>query len=168
MKDMKILQQKQLDLDTFIIENNNLKGEDLFMNKVIALDVEVAEFMNNIESFKHWKKNKGKDNIIEEGIDCLHFILSLANDLNHKLKVDIPQVKDFEKGYIERQCNCEYTYIKGLIWLTLFVNRDAKALDLILESLLKILAFNKIHYVTFKNAYDTKYQINIDRQNEGY
>lgn len=168
MKDMKILQQKQLDLDTFIVGNHNLKGEDLFLEKVIALDVEVAEFMNNIESFKYWKTKKGKDNIIEEGIDCLHFILSLANDFRHNLKVDIPQVKDFENRYIERQCNLEYSYMKRLIWIKLSINRNPNTLDEILESLLQILALNKIHYVTFKNAYDAKYQINIDRQNEGY
>lgn len=169
---MKGLQIKQARLDEFIIKKQNLHNQDLFLNKVIALDVELSEFMNNIESFKHWKINKGKPNILEECCDCLHFILSLANDFNHELsKPYSPPIKQ-----ITMQCadiknveiNQLYACKKRILWKDLVECRNKLALDQILWMLVRELKYCSYEWEDLIKAYDEKYEINIQRQEEGY
>ena len=76
---IKEITELQRILDERIRENNGIdKEKSLELKKYIALKKEFIEFVNEIESFKFWKKNKGKENIVEEACDTLHFILSLA------------------------------------------------------------------------------------------
>lgn len=80
------LRQKALD-EKILQKSNSLRSEELDSNyrfklASIALLVELAEFANEIESFKYWKANK-KDNsakIREEFADALHFLVSFANE----------------------------------------------------------------------------------------
>lgn len=80
------LRQKALD-EKILQKSNSLRSEKLDSNyrfklASIALLVELAEFANEIESFKYWKANK-KDNsakIREEFADALHFLVSFANE----------------------------------------------------------------------------------------
>ncbi|SDM15308.1 dUTP diphosphatase [Sediminibacillus halophilus] len=88
------LQQK---LDNYIIEKKGLRGQDLTLNTIFALQVEVAELANEARFFKHWSHNrlprKNKRYLdeekgfryvnptLEEYIDGLHFNLSLGNKI---------------------------------------------------------------------------------------
>ena len=90
----------QKELDDKIRKNNGIsETESLVSRKYIALKTELYELVNQIESFKYWKKHKGKDNILEEGVDVLHFILSLAIetgiDLTHESEEGVKEF--FEK-----------------------------------------------------------------------
>ncbi|GAA0726338.1 dUTP diphosphatase [Clostridium malenominatum] len=77
------LQEK---LDHHILEKHNLHGKAFFPNKILALQVEIAELANETRCFKYWC-NKGaspKSEILEEYVDCLHFILTLGLEKNYR------------------------------------------------------------------------------------
>ena len=80
------LYKMQEELDQHIIENNNIKmsKEELLDNTILALLVEVGELANTTRCFKHWstKGMMGKEIILDEFADCLHFYLSIGNQLN--------------------------------------------------------------------------------------
>lgn len=69
--------EKQKELD-----NRILNGDKYHYNEVLmALFVELGEFMNEIPTkFKYWKKSAKDDyeKALEEYVDCLHFAMSLA------------------------------------------------------------------------------------------
>ncbi|WP_250675496.1 dUTP diphosphatase (plasmid) [Paraclostridium ghonii] len=159
---------KQQKLDKFIYESNNIDNErDLLHEKIIALDVEFSEFMNEIKSFKYWKKNKpiDKDKTLEEACDCLHFILSLSNDLKVDLThLTVPTTKQL-KGI---DLNTLYRYIKTSIWVGLYLENDINSLKSILPLLVSMLGELGFTYNDLINAYDKKYEINIKRQQECY
>ncbi|MEH7332643.1 dUTP diphosphatase [Neobacillus drentensis] len=72
--------QMQKALDLHIEEKHQLQEEDLFSRKALALLVEIGELANETRSFKFWsvKPSSGKDVILEEFVDGVHFILSLG------------------------------------------------------------------------------------------
>ena len=83
---LKKLQNKQKELDEFIIQKKNLTDSDSkvsFIRTKIALLVEIGELANELKTFKHWKSQKtiNWEKAQEELIDCLHFYLSWANSL---------------------------------------------------------------------------------------
>lgn len=75
----------QRKLDERIIKEKGLKGLDLLPNTVVALLVELAEATNEWQGFKHWKVNpQPKPKLLEEIVDVLHFVLSLALKMGMK------------------------------------------------------------------------------------
>lgn len=74
----------QKELDSRILKEHNLNGEILFSQKALALQVEVGELANETRCFKYWSKKEPSpvENILEEFVDCLHFILSIGLDKN--------------------------------------------------------------------------------------
>ncbi|AEB74749.1 dUTP diphosphatase [Clostridium botulinum] len=77
--------QLQHNLDERIIKEHNLQDKALCSKKILALQVEVSELANETRCFKFWS-NKGpssKEKILEEYVDCLHFILSLGLEWNY-------------------------------------------------------------------------------------
>ncbi|MGQ8924303.1 dUTP diphosphatase, partial [Bacillus halotolerans] len=90
--------EMQKALDERIIKEKGLEGQDLLPNLILALQVELAECANEWRGFKHWSNDrepriclidkKGqtakeyyKNPLLEEYVDCLHFILSIGNRL---------------------------------------------------------------------------------------
>lgn len=166
---MKELQKKQLELDKFIYESNNINDiESLYDDKIIALDVELSEFMNEVKTFKYWKKNKVMDSnkVIEEACDCLHFILSIAND-KEVILGEKRILKLFESIH---DLNFLYICTKDILWRIIYsqVQCDAFNLQLLLELLIHILKELGFTYEDLIKEYDRKYEINIQRQREGY
>lgn len=165
---MRELQLKQMKLDNFIYESNNiLNVEGLLYDKLVALDVELGEFMNEIKSFKYWKKNKliDKSKVIEEACDCLHFVLSIANDLDinlsHSLVVTMEQLK-------ANDINTIYRYIKATIWKDIYTDDNYESIRKLVPLLVIILEELGFTYNDLLSEYDRKYEINIKRQVEGY
>lgn len=79
----------QKKLDDAIQNKHNVTSDEIVNQKIIALYVEIGEFINEVASFKYWKSNKNtsKDKILEEYVDCLHFYLTLFiyKDLNKEV-----------------------------------------------------------------------------------
>lgn len=99
--------EMQKQLDSRIIREKGLEGQDLLPNTVLALQVEIAELANEWRGFKHWSNDReprtrvkdclgcsgckssegceicgGANPLLEEYVDCLHFFLSIARQLS--------------------------------------------------------------------------------------
>src|SRR5690625_3315322 len=74
----------QAKLDNEIIEKRGLLGKDLFIWKVQALKVEISELDNETRIFKFWSNKKmDRGKALVELVDCIHFALSIGNDLGY-------------------------------------------------------------------------------------
>lgn len=69
----------QRELDRYIQSNRSVE-ESVFRKKVLALQVELSELANETRCFKFWstKGPSAKSTLLEEYVDCIHFILSLG------------------------------------------------------------------------------------------
>lgn len=69
----------QRELDERIMREHGLSGE-YFSERLLALQVEVAELANETRCFKYWsvKPPSERSQILEEYVDGIHFILSLG------------------------------------------------------------------------------------------
>ena len=78
------LYEMQKELDARIIREKGLEGQDLLPNTVLALQVELGELANEWRGFKHWSNDcePRRERMLEEYVDCLHFFLSIARQLN--------------------------------------------------------------------------------------
>lgn len=76
----------QRTLDARIVEQHGLQGQDLLPNTVLALQVELAEMINEWRGFKHWSNDQEprRKKMITEASDCLHFYLSIARQIGLK------------------------------------------------------------------------------------
>ena len=168
MSTLRQLQEKQAELDKFIYESNNITDiASLYDKKIIALDIELSEFMNEIKAFKYWKKNKeiDKGKVIEEACDCLHFILSIANDKNVVLSGG--KIQSILEGI---DIDFAYMCIKDLLWRIIYsqVKCDSVSLGCVLDLLIYIIKQLGFTYEDLIKEYNRKYEINIQRQKEGY
>lgn len=150
-------------LDSRIKKEHHLEGTDLFSKKVLALHVEIAELANETRCFKFWskKESSGKNAILEEYVDGLHFILTLG------LEKDFTDIKlymtDEPTGSITEQFLNLYIDLNDFVvcsskdhYLTLFV--DFLCLG-------KNLGFSD---ADIECGYLRKNNINHKRQDEGY
>lgn len=73
----------QKKLDEKILANHKLEQEELLSSKILALQVELGELANETRCFKFWStKQASKESVIlEEYVDCLHFILSIGLEI---------------------------------------------------------------------------------------
>nr|WP_150959334.1 dUTP diphosphatase [Aneurinibacillus sp. XH2] len=93
------LYEMQKKLDDRIIEKHGLQGKDLLPKLILALQVELGELANEWRGFKFWsedqeprtyglklgktpKENRYINPLLEEYVDCLHFLLSIGNNLS--------------------------------------------------------------------------------------
>lgn len=117
--------QAKLD-EAILKEKAPMTAEERFNKTLVALSVEIAEVANTAEHFKFWKDNKGKVDskrfltgadktyydtvklekvtfteahkltLVEECSDCLHFVLSLANQYQLEItSIKLPDRKQF-------------------------------------------------------------------------
>lgn len=99
--------QKELDLR--IRTQHNLQSQNLMQQKILALQVEIGELANETRCFKYWsnKQPSSKEVILEEYVDCLHFILSIGlekelTDISvEQRQVDSSSTEQFLNLYID-------------------------------------------------------------------
>lgn len=80
----------QAELDQKISITRLLQDNQEILNaKFLALMIEIAEFANEQRCFKYWssKPSSEKKILLEEYIDGLHFIISIANDCGLSSKI---------------------------------------------------------------------------------
>lgn len=86
--EIKELLERQAKLDKFILENKQkmITKNELLVDTLLALAVEVSEFANATRAFKHWsdKGADSKERLLDEYADILHFLASVANQLDFK------------------------------------------------------------------------------------
>jgi len=79
----------QTTLDAYIQSEKNIT-HDVFLEKGLALLIELAELANETRCFKFWseKGSSEKEVLLEEYVDSIHFLLSLGIEMNlHDLKI---------------------------------------------------------------------------------
>lgn len=154
--------QLQENLDERIREEHGLHGEPLLSKKVLALQVELAELANETRCFKFWsnKKSSDKEIILEEYVDCLHFILTLGLE---KGFTDI-QLEDKEL-----QCDVTSQFLNLYIDINDFIVCSSK--DHYITLFEDFLTLGKMLGFTIEEieeAYYVKNDLNHKRQDEGY
>ncbi|MFC4403713.1 dUTP diphosphatase [Gracilibacillus xinjiangensis] len=152
----------QRDLDHYILQQHDLKNEEVFEKKVLALLVEVGELANETRCFKYWslKPASPKQVIAEEYVDGIHFILSIGLVLG---------IEDYKENVPEIKADITEMFLHIYEAITILKKERTKA------------AFNKLFYTylqlgdnlgftaeDIKTAYIEKNKINFERQDSGY
>lgn len=72
----------QKELNDRILREHQLDPQKLRKDKFLALFTELGELANETRCFKYWssKPPAPRERILEEYVDCLHFILTLGLD----------------------------------------------------------------------------------------
>lgn len=180
-------------LDERIIEQHGLQGKDLLPKKILALQVELGELAQEWRGFKFWSKDQQpryeKKSIafadpggpfeyttyplLEEYIDCIHFILSIGITTWHT--PDEVEPKKCEIGGILQQFlsinkhvgSMDFAYqvdLAGNFQTNNFYDRYDFSLRLIL-GLGEMLGFT---WDQIEEAYMSKNAVNHERQSTGY
>ncbi|MBO8434360.1 MAG: dUTP diphosphatase [Tyzzerella sp.] len=156
------IREMQRELDERILSGLGIEPKDIALEKHLALKTELFELINEIESFKWWKKNKGKEHILEEGCDVLHFLLSLAND-NEIEFIDV----DTNTDMIDMEMN-ELLGIMDSLTLDMFIEKDYTGLNFLLKLLSIVLHKKGYNANDLYNAYISKNKVNHERQDNNY
>lgn len=156
------IREMQRVLDERILSGLGIEPKDIALEKHLALKTELFELINEIESFKWWKKNKGKEHILEEGCDVLHFLLSLAND-NEIEFIDV----DTNTDMIDMEMN-ELLGIMDSLTLDMFIEKDYTGLNFLLKLLSIVLHKKGYNANDLYNAYISKNKVNHERQDNNY
>jgi dimeric dUTPase (all-alpha-NTP-PPase superfamily) len=154
--------QMQSTLDKRIETEHHLEGMPLLHKKILALQVELGELANETRCFKFWstKKPSSKDIILEEYVDCIHFILSIGLEKNFQ---DITLNVNHITFELSEQFLTLYTNITDFIvcsslnnYLSIFQNflSLGESLGFCIEDI--------------ESAYLHKNNINHERQDNGY
>ena len=161
--------EMQKSLDDFIRENNGIDPEeDLNQKKYLALKTEIFEMVNEIECFKFWKKNKGKDHVLEEACDALHFIFSLAIDNEIDLTPSAQEMEEMENLDLEQyEMNELITFMDDTIGGCYFVP-NWSGLKMVIMFLLVIINKCGFDVDDLFRAYMDKNKVNIERQQVNY
>ena len=156
------IREMQRELDERILNDLGIEPKDITLEKHLALKTELFELINEIESFKWWKKNKGKEHILEEGCDVLHFLLSLAND-NEIEFIDV----DTNTDMVDMEMN-ELLGIMDSLTLDMFIEKDYTGLNFLLKLLSIVLHKKGYNANDLYNAYISKNKVNHERQDNNY
>ena len=154
--------QMQNALDKRIETEHNLEGIPLLHKKILSLQVELGELANETRCFKFWstKEPSSKDIILEEYVDCLHFILSIGIE------------KDFQDITLEINhitCDLSEQFLTLFTTITNFV--ISSSMDNYLKVFQEFLSLGKnlgFSVEDIENAYLYKNNINHKRQDNGY
>lgn len=166
-KQIKEMMKLQKALDIRVRENNEIElDKDLTLEKFLALKTELYEFINELESFKYWKKNKGKDHILEEACDTLHFILSLAIDKEVDMNIEEKEIK--ELGEVDKIETNELLAMSDFLISDCMIDNDWIALKLVLTIMLIVLKRVGFDKEDLYNAYIEKNKVNHQRQDNNY
>ncbi|MCR1994401.1 dUTP diphosphatase [Bacillus subtilis] len=178
--------EKQKALDERIIKEKGLEGQDLLPNLILALQVELAECANEWRGFKHWSNDreprtcvidkKGqtakeyyKNPLLEEYVDCLHFILSIGNRLgwNDTDTIDDVVVQHLisDKGFdTAKTFSCLLSIAYGFH----FSNVEKRTYISLFTTFFELGNKLGFKWEQIEAAYMEKNAVNHQRQQEGY
>lgn len=181
----------QAKLDKHIVEEKGLEGQDLLDEKILALQVELGELANEWRGFKFWKVNpqpntkvwepytnimrgeggEYKNPLLEEYVDCLHFILSIGLELG--IMIDDPsEMGDYTEETTTKTFISIYGDIESIIndLETDIFNKFVKEDYVVL--LARFIGLGELQlgftWEQIEQAYLDKNKVNHDRQANGY
>ena len=176
-------------LDERIVREKGLEGRDTLPKKILALQVELGECANEWRGFKFWSEDKEprtcvinregetaneyyKNPLLEEYVDCLHFILSLGNELEaHGLDVHghYSESPNFNIGTRTKKTDVGDQFRKVFRMTALF--DMSPRIDSYVEVSSEFMTLGDALGFTeelIESAYYDKNEINHARQAEGY
>ena len=176
--------EAQKKLDDRIVKEKGLEGQDLLDKKILALQVELGELANEWRGFKFWSEDQEPrtelwddrlrfhNPLLEEYVDCLHFILSIGNDLGLNNEEYSLEQDDLDGDVID-----DFVFINKSLSEIYFRGSDSdyslpfsdnflyRFLTTVFLSLGKKLGFT---WEQVEQAYYEKNKINHERQASGY
>ncbi|MCY8947998.1 dUTP diphosphatase [Bacillus atrophaeus] len=178
--------EMQKALDERIIKEKGLEGQDLLPNLILALQVELAECANEWRGFKYWSNDrepricvidkKGqtakeyyKNPLLEEYVDCLHFILSIGNRLGIN---DSDTICDIHSEYL-RTINGSntaklFSFLFSISYSLIHRNLDKETYINLFTSFFTLGEQLGFTGEQVEAAYMEKNAVNHQRQQEGY
>ncbi|SFM07441.1 Dimeric dUTPase, all-alpha-NTP-PPase (MazG) superfamily [Gracilibacillus orientalis] len=152
----------QRELDNYILAQHDLKNENVFDKKVLALLVEVGELANETRCFKYWsvKPASEKSVIAEEYVDGIHFILSLGLELG---------LDQYQAG--NSMDDEDLTSLFHQVFRSISVLKEEQSVETynqVFDTYLKLGEKLGFSANDIKKAYVDKNKINFERQNQGY
>ena len=183
---LKHLFELQAKLDEHIEkEHPRQEGEDRLAKKILALQVELAECAQESRCFKYWSNDQEPrtkamkrptmnyedaewyNPLLEEYVDCLHFILSIGLDLRMDEVAD-----ELDLEYVCRDIIDCFVYLNSDITDLYYVRENDDVNSDFYESLFsKFIRLGKLLGFTWEQiekAYLEKNKINHERQESGY
>lgn len=162
---LKNLYNLQRDLDQKISDTHNIINDDVIHHKILALQVEVGELANETRCFKFWslKGASSKNIILEEFVDCLHFILSIGISLNFD-DINVDEIPSKNENFHLTQ-----GFLNFFDSISLFNNVMSK--ENYINMFSSFLSLGKQLEFTFEDinqSYINKNNINHQRQADGY
>ncbi|QQK75069.1 dUTP diphosphatase [Salicibibacter cibarius] len=182
--------ETQKALDDRIIEKHGLQDMDRLPYLIIALQVELGECANEHRGFKYWSEdqeprnkvftmNPGendqeaplggyKNPLLEEYVDCLHFILSIGLELNITEKQ--PLKPKFPNNDVTKQFIYVMDKVTGLyknIKLSFGNNKD-QIWQRIFSEFVRLGESMGFSWNEVEQAYFAKNKVNHERQANGY
>lgn len=96
------LRKLQAQLDARIFTLHNVTRESTRLDRCLALCVEIGELANETRCFKYWsvRPSSGKDVLLEELEDSVHFLLSLGIDLDDQNEIIAAEADDRDLSLI--------------------------------------------------------------------
>ena len=153
--------QKQAELDEYIVKRKNLEGHDLLKMKTVALICELYEFANEARFFKYWSNdtNPKRDTLLEEYVDMIHFVISIANDLGVH-----------EHKYVTTQPKGPNDLILGITNLATIIptSKSKEHVKSLLNNIITLGYYFGLTEEQVLEAYEKKNEINYARQNSDY
>ncbi len=160
--DLNEMAVKQLELDTHIKDKIEIDDYQYWSYRIIALNVELNEFVNELRFFKYWSKKPAseKEVVIDELVDCIHFALSMTNTLG---------VKDLVFGMDDMKRPIQHIYLEiGRKLIEVHCSRDADLMKEIVGNIMEMAWSLGYTMEDIQEAYDKKNKVNYERQNTGY
>src|SRR5699024_8235863 len=171
-------------LDDKIVKEKGLDGVDLLDKKILALQVELGELANEWRGFKFWSEDQDprtvmykniamkkvkKNPLLEEYVDCLHFILSIGNDLGVEVsKLDLLET-------------CSHQDITSVFSELMIMMPDCllghgqydvesahEIYEICLANFIQLGSMLGFTWEQIEQAYYDKNKVNHERQNNGY
>ncbi|PIC65360.1 dUTPase [Sporosarcina sp. P13] len=165
----KKLFETQKALDYHIVEEKGLEGQNLIAKKVVALQVELSELMNELpEVFKFWSNKKNDyEKALEEFVDSLHFILSIGIEKGYSVEELIVMLSGNSGVSVGQDVLKQFKYLNGAVSDFSFDGTKYSYEELLLYfiNLGESLGFTTDQ---IEAAYYAKNEVNHERQISGY
>lgn len=156
---------QQTKLDQHIHSNHRLSYANIFEELKLALAVELGELANEVRCFKFWsfKQPSEKEVILEEYVDGIHFITSLAIAKNVK-NYNQWSINVNSKQHTKKEITVLFNQLFGR------VNKLNNKLSIVkwYKDYIKLGYALGFSFDEIKTAYTKKNEINHQRQNNNY
>lgn len=156
------LYSMQEKLDSYINENHNLEGKDLFNERYLAFLVELGELANETRCFKFWSNKKRSEDaiILDEYVDGVHFLLSIGLEKGFRYEGDQIIVNESNETNQFNNIFIQATHFKQ--------DPSVENYNILFEEFLKLGKILGYSEENIQAAYFKKNEVNYERQDTGY